>query len=92
MSIPTVGAPRNPDSRPGQIRALKRGQTLTIAGRAESLEEVTPVKRKLTATWQRAISLVRGQADCAMREFSTSTSQAIDRGGVAIELTVKRVR
>jgi hypothetical protein len=86
----TPGAPRNPDSRPGQLRALRKGQHLEITEVVTDLNALTATKQKLTATWQRAISLVVHQM--LGRQYSTRTASALDQqGGIVVTMYVKRV-
>ena len=86
---PTPGAPRNPDSRPGLLRALRNGQSLEITEVVTDLDALTAAKKKLTATWQRAISLVNHQIEG--RQYSTRSASALGDGGIVVTLYVKRV-
>lgn len=84
----TPGAPRNPDSRPGQLRALRKGQSLEVTDVVTDLSALTSTKKKLTATWQRAISLVNAQMEG--RSYSTRTASALGDGGIRVSLYIKR--
>jgi len=65
-----VGRPRNPDSRPSHLRALKRGESVSEHHPCNEAE-VPDMKRRLSNAFQKAIE--RARKDFPNREFSGCT-------------------
>lgn len=86
-----VGRPRNPDSRPSQLRALKRGESICETHTSPD-NEVPDTKRRLSNAFQKAIE--RARKDFPNREFSgcTEAGKASRANVVQVTITITRTK
>ena len=86
-----VGRPRNPDSRPSQLRALKRGESISETHPCFE-GEVPDMKRRLSNAFQKAIE--RARKDFPNREFSgcTEAGKSSRTGNVQVTITITRTK
>lgn len=85
------GRPRDPNSRPSKLRNLNARESLSETTVVDTIEEVSPEKRRLSHLYQKAMTRIR--EDFPSRMWTSATVAESRRGGkVAVTITVSRIK